>query len=97
MKEEILRWMAVNPNLPCADGGCSTDNFVGALLGWVYIAVGAVAVGVIVFGGIQYMTSEGDPEKARKAQATITYTVIGMLIIFAATTIVGFVTGAFAE
>jgi len=84
------------PDLPCAKGGCKGNemDLVG-LLGWVYVAVGVLGVIVIIIAGIQYMTSEGEPEKTKRAQATITYTVIGLIIVTAAAAIVGFVLGAF--
>ncbi len=81
--------------IPCADGNCSSENVVSNIMVWVYLALGIVAVILIIWGGIQYILSEGEPEKTKRAQATITYTIIGLIIVVAAATIVGFVNGAF--
>jgi len=42
---------------------------------------GVVAVGAIIIGGYQYMTSGGIPDKAQIAKATITYAIIGLIIV----------------
>lgn len=53
--------------------------------------VGFVAVAMIVLGGISYATSQGDAAKAKKAQNTIIYSVVGLLISLLAFAIVNFV------
>ena len=104
MKNLILGLMAKNgitpPPLPCAPGTpeypCDDPIDISSILGWVYFAIGVVGAIMIIMAGIQYMTSQGEPEKTKKAQATITYTVVGIIIALVAATIVGFVAGAFA-
>lgn len=101
MKEVIWRTLAdlevnLDDRIPCAaEGSCTSDGLVANLMVWVYFAIGIVAVIIIIIGGIQYVISEGEPEKTKKAQATITYTIIGLIIALAAATIIGFVLGAF--
>ena len=63
---------------------------------WAYIGLGIVGVIFLIVGGMQYITSEGEPEKTKKAQATITYTIIGLIVATAAAAILSFVTGAFS-
>jgi cytochrome c biogenesis factor len=50
-----------------------------------------VAVVLIVAAGYGFMTSAGDPEKIKKAQQTLTAAIVGMIIVFMARMIVGFV------
>jgi amino acid transporter len=50
-----------------------------------------VAVVLIVVSGYGFMTSAGDPEKVKKAQNTLTAAIVGMVIVFLARMIVGFV------
>jgi amino acid transporter len=50
-----------------------------------------VAVLLIVVSGYGFMTSAGDPEKVKKAQKTLTAAIVGMIIVFTARIIVGFV------
>ncbi len=59
-----------------------------------FIAIGGVvALGFIVFGGFQYMTSTGDATKIQKAKTTILYAVIGLVVAALAFTIVNFTIG----
>ena len=53
--------------------------------------VGFVAVVFIIFGGIQYTTSAGDPGKVKKAKDTILYGIIGLVVAMLAYAIVNFV------
>lgn len=45
---------------------------------------GAVAVFFIVWGGIQYIRSGGDPKQAEGARHTITYAIIGLIVVLMA-------------
>ncbi len=55
---------------------------------------GIIAVIMIVIGGIQYTTSNGNPGQAQKAKQTITYAAIGLAISVFAVAIVNLVVGA---
>lgn len=59
----------------------------------IILALGIVAVVVIIVGGVEYMTSAGDPGKIKKAKETILYSVIGLVICALAFAIVNFVIG----
>jgi len=50
-----------------------------------------VAVGYVIWGGIQYVTSQGSPDSTRKAQQTIINALIGVAIAILAAAMVGFV------
>ena len=75
-------------------GGCVDPNqMVTNLIQWVIAIVGVVAVIFIVYGGILYATSSGDPAKVKKAKDTILYAVIGLIIVALAEIITAFVSG----
>jgi hypothetical protein len=57
--------------------------------------LGAIAVIIIVFGGIRYVTSTGDSGRVKAAKDTITYAVVGLIIAILAYAIVNFVIGSF--
>lgn len=42
---------------------------------------GVIAVLFIIIGGFQYMTSSGNPEAAKKGRQTLTYAIVGLVII----------------
>ena len=44
---------------------------------------GIVAVGALIVGGYQYMISGGIPDKTQIAKATITYAIIGLILVIA--------------
>jgi Na+/proline symporter len=50
-----------------------------------------VAVALIVVAGYMFITSAGEPEKLDKARKALTAAIVGMIIVFAARLIVGFV------
>lgn len=81
--------------LICGSGGGDEESElqgrIKSALTTVYTWVGIIAVIVIVIGGILYMTSAGNPEKAKTAKNAIMYAVIGLvvtLMAFAITTLV---------
>ena len=59
-----------------------------ALLFFIVILLGLF---YMIFSGFQWMTSGGDEEKAKKAQASITYTIVGMAVAFLAFLIINLI------
>ena len=88
--------ISVDPNIPCAGGGCDDSNIVATIITWGYVGIGIVGVIILIIGGVQYITSEGEAEKINRAKNTITYTVIGLLLATVAAAILSFVTGVFS-
>ena len=69
------------------------------IVGTIYdvaVDVGLVlAVFFIVYGGYQFTMSKGDSNAVKKAQDTITYAIIGLVIVIIAKVISNFVFGIF--
>lgn len=57
--------------------------------------LGAIAVIMIIIGGIRYTTSNGDAGSIKSAKDTILYAVVGLVVAILAYAIVNFVIGAF--
>lgn len=57
--------------------------------------IGAVAVIMIIIGGLRYTTSNGDSGQVTSAKNTILYGVIGVVVALLAYAIVNFVVSAF--
>lgn len=53
-------------------------NVVNAAL----VFAGIVALFLIIYAGIMYITSRGDQQKIDGAKKTVTYAIIGLIIIF---------------
>ncbi len=76
-----------------SDGGPSTSlnvqikNVVNVML----FVLGALAVIMIIVGGIRYVISAGDSSKVTAAKNTIVYAVVGLVVAILAFAIVNFV------
>ena len=77
-----------------AEGDGVSDNIFTTAMNHAFLWAGIIAVIVIVFGGIQYITSNGNPSGVQKAKQTIMYAAIGLAITLMAVAIVNFVVGA---
>lgn len=81
------------------NGGAPTAaDFFGAfvLIGLAIIDMllrigGIVAVAFVIYGGIQYVTSQGESDKTAKARGTIINALIGMAICMISVALVSFV------
>lgn len=83
-----------------ASGAPRIDNWGKAipLIGMAIIEMliriaGVIAVAFIVWGGIQYTTSQGEPEGINHAKSTISNAVAGLVVVFIAIGLVQFIAG----
>lgn len=81
-------------------GGTSSKTSVGTIIKTVVnvllFILGAIAVIMIVIGGLKYTVSNGDSSAVTSAKNTILYAVIGLIVAMMAYAIVNFVVGQFA-
>lgn len=68
---------------------------VAALIEIMLRVAALLAVGLVIYGGISYMTSQGEPDKTAKARGTIINALVGLVIAVIAATTVGFIAGRF--
>jgi hypothetical protein len=82
-----------------AAGGDEETNTLGArfedIVNVMLYVLGAIAVIMIVIGGIRYATSGGDSSSIKGAKDTILYAVIGLIVAILAYAIVNFVLDSF--
>lgn len=64
---------------------------VAKVMQGIFLLMGAIAVVVVMVGGLQYILSAGDPKKTAQAKETILYAVIGVVIALSAYAIVSFI------
>ena len=57
----------------------------------VLMAVGLIAVIMLIYGGLRYITSGGDTKKVTDAKNTVLYAIIGLIICVLSYAIVNFV------
>ena len=71
--------------------GNDLESSIMGIINAALAVLGVVCVIIIVFGGVQYMTSTGEAAKVKKAKDTILYGVIGLIICALAAVITNFV------
>jgi hypothetical protein len=67
------------------------SDTIATVINIISVFGGALAVIMIIIGGMRYITSAGSPEGAKGARNTIVYAVVGLVIIGIAQIIVHFV------
>lgn len=77
------------------DPGMSFDASVKNIVNILLYLLGAIAVVMIVIGGIRYATSNGEASSIKSAKDTILYAVIGLIVAIMAYAIVNFFVNAF--
>jgi hypothetical protein len=75
-------------NLPQTNADQTSLN---SILDILFITVGAIAVLMIVIGGLKYIFAQGEPQKVAEAKNTMIYAFIGLILVGAAAAIVNFV------
>lgn len=76
---------------------CNSDDLnsvVAVIINTIIFVIGMIAVVMIILGGINYATSQGDPNKVKKGKDTILYGIIGLVVALLAFAIVNFVLNA---
>jgi cytochrome bd-type quinol oxidase subunit 2 len=77
-------------------GNCNTTSLNASVAGiteTLLTVAGAVAVIIIIVGGLTYITSSGDSSRIKQAKDIILYAVIGLIVAILAYAIVHFVAG----
>jgi hypothetical protein len=95
---EIENGLCGGANLQFTSSGCpageSTERLNGlirTIINIISIVVGVVAVIMIIFGGLKYITSGGESSNVSSAKNTIIYAIIGLVVVALAQFIVRFV------
>lgn len=80
----------IEENVP-AYGPTDLRVVVARIIQIFFSVLGIIAVAIIFYGGFLWMTSGGNEETVAKAKRTLTNSIIGLVIIFAAFSIVSFI------
>ena len=89
MMSNLFGQITVNPgdldSVPQVD---SPDSGLDTIMGWFFIVVVGVSIIVIIIAGINFITSQGDPQKTKNARNTVIYAIVGIIIAALATSII---------
>lgn len=62
----------------------SIGGLITAILPWVMTIAGVLVFFFLLWGGIQYIFSQGNPKDAEAARRRITYAIIGLVVLILA-------------
>lgn len=79
------------------DSEITPSHIIGVVIQSFLGLVGGVSLVMMVWGGFQWLTSAGNPEKVKKGTQTMIWSVIGLIIALASyllvKTVLGFIAG----
>lgn len=90
--------LSLQDGTKCADPGTTAENLTGpggvfqTVANILLFLVGAVAVIMLIIGGLRYVSSNGQSAAVEGAKNTIMYAIIGIVVAFLAYAGVNFVT-----
>ena len=59
-------------------------DLLNVITSWLIYIGAPIATGMIIFAGFQYMSAGGDENKIKQASNTLTYAIVGFIIILVA-------------
>lgn len=78
------------------EGITSLNDLINVLTGFIYPFAGVALLFILTWGGFDYLTSRGDPEKVKTGQAKIGAGVIGfalLMLSYIISQVIGFIFG----
>jgi hypothetical protein len=72
---------AFDTGLSVSNSSLDINQMVTKIATWVGIIAGALAFIYLLYSGILYITANGNPDQAKKAQTGILNAIIGIIII----------------
>ena len=79
----------------CSTQGVAQLNcifpLITTLINWALIFAGAITLIFFIIGAIQFLTSSGDQKRVESAKKTMTFAIVGIVLIFLSFTIINFI------
>lgn len=72
-------------------------KLIDTVVTWLTTIVGIIAVLMLIYGGLVYITSAGNKDRAENAKKIITYSVLGIIVVVLARVIVSLVINTAGE
>jgi len=88
---------AVDDPLPVLEnplGKRDLGVIIGGIIQYILGFVGILALVMLIYGGITWMTSAGAPEKIKKGRDTLVWAVLGLALVFFSYAILDFIIDA---
>lgn len=65
----------------CVTSGKSINDIIRTIVNFLSALIGVVAVIMIMVAGLKYITASGDSSKVQSAKNTLTYAIVGIVIV----------------
>lgn len=79
----IQNKVQLDPSAPIKlNANPTIGQIIAAIIPWIFTIAGMLLLIYLIFGGLQFMVSRGDPKNAQAAKNHITNALIGFIIIF---------------
>lgn len=89
LKENLSEGCQIAGDVPSL--GCLSQVVVN-VVNVLFTFLGAAALLYLLFGAIKFVTSRGDQKALQSARGTMTYAMIGLIVILLSYTLINFVT-----
>lgn len=86
---------SADPNSLCVDSFEAIGHILANVVQILLVVAGLLAVGFIIWGGVQFIMSQGQPERIKKGKDTIANAIVGLVLVILSFLIVGFIANAF--
>ena len=92
-KDEVKK----GADMTSSGGSAKQDlpDIITTIINVMLFIAGALAVIMIIYGGIRYITAHGDEKQVKVAKDTIVYSVVGLIIAIIAYALVTFIFNRF--
>ncbi len=92
-KDEVCKGIAASSSGGVCDNGSrlTINDVLKTVVNVLSAVAGVIAVIMLVVAGLKYITSEGDSGKVNSAKSTLTYALVGVLVVALSQTLVRFV------
>jgi hypothetical protein len=83
LEHALAAAISINPNIPgfAAAAGSGPNGWIRDFYNFALIAVGILAFGAIVYGGVRYAASAGNPSSQETGRSWIRSALIGLLLL----------------
>lgn len=78
-------------NVVCQNKDDNVNTLIRNIVNTLLFIVGAISVVMLIYGGLRYSASAGNPNAVTSAKNTIMYAIVGLVVAFAAFAIVNWV------
>ncbi len=81
IRRAVAVTIQINTNLPGVTSGTGTTGFVSGFYSFALLVAGILAFGAIVYGGIKYAVSRGNPSAESEGKGWVTNALLGLLLL----------------